>query len=283
MLMSRFLFIAVLLAVVAVPNVARSQLIQPLPRTFDVAERPVATFWGQGRVQSGQDPFSDPLQSLSGKVAATVNLYPRLLVYLAGNKGVGLETVKHDSFSMSSVAFPEAGNSAFLFKAEYALPMNRDPNERREIPIFLDWAVQQRTVQMKDESGNNITPSFTTNTFYLGTGYIYTLADSENPFRATFAAALEQLTVTDGSVQDYRTIGEDPSLPDVLRGFSVKAALQYNDFGFEFGYSKLRGKDGAEVPHLTGGLFHIAFTATGRLFDIRRPVDSASQGAASNP
>jgi hypothetical protein len=199
-----------------------------------------------------------------------VNLHPNLQLYFAGNKGAGLEKIQADSFSMSSVAFPEEGNSAFIGKVQYLLIRAPDGKASRdELPVFFDWAVQRRTVAMKDSLGHESSPHFDTNTFYVGAAYLRTRADQTSPFRMTLAGSFEQLTIFDATVAAYRQIGGDDNLPDLMRGFATKVSLQYNDFGFEFGYTKLRGRGGKSVPGLTGGLFHIAFTAAGRLLDVR--------------
>jgi hypothetical protein len=247
---------------------ATAQTIEPLPRKFNWDEIPIATFWGQGKTQSNEKDEINPLASASAKFIVTVMPFPNTVAYAAGNKGAGLERVSQDSLELSSIGFPEAGNSAFLGKLQYAIPLNGSSAERRHsLPIFVDYAWQRRTVAPVEPGADLV---FDTSTFYYGVGYAFTKASEDDPFRLQLLFAFTTLQVSDASLSDYRQVFRNPNLQDKLNGFGVKTAIQYNDFGVEFGYLDLKDTDGNDVPGLSGGLFNLAFTASGRLLDIAK-------------
>lgn len=251
------------------PMVTLAQIITPLPRNLTPTKDVLVTFWGQAQTQSaGED--ANPLNSASAKFIATVHPASRLLVFVAGNKGAGLEQIAADSFELASIAFPEASNSGFLGKIQVNLIDREDGTRiRHQWPVFLDYAWQQRTVDMREDTGTEPAPrSFDVSSFYVGTGYALVKSTANEPFRLLLLASYTSLQVSDKTVPDYRFIGGDETLADKLFGPAIKLALNYNDWGFEFGYVDLKAPHGVEVEGLSGGLFTIGFTAAGRLFDI---------------
>lgn len=269
--MRRSVFTLCVVALLMPGAVTEAQIMAPLARNLVPDKEVLVTFWGQAQTESAGEDLN-PLNSASAKFISTIHPHSRVLIFIAANRGAGLEEVEADSFELKSIAFPEASNSAFLAKLQAnAIDRSDGKNIRHQLPVFADYALQRRNVKMTDGSAaGTVTKSFDVSTWYVGAGYSLVKQTVNEPFRLMLLASYVSMQITDGTVEDYRAIAGDPSIADDMRGPGVKIALNYNDFGFEFGYLDLKTRDGAEVDGLSGGLFTLAFSATGRLLDIYR-------------
>lgn len=262
--------VATFLSLVTVQTAA-AQLVAPMPRD---SNHPRLTVWGQGKTQSAESE-ANPFDAASGKLIVTFPMFHETLRwYLSGNKGAGTEAESADDLSLRSLAFPEVGNGAFLGKVHWTALTREHELHSKDYTLtvgpFIDYAWQSRTVTIEDpmDTTSTLDERFDVSHFNFGVGVAGTSHEGDGPLRFSLQLAYTSLQVTDSTVDSYRLIVGDPGQEDVFDGISAKVALQYNDFGFELGYVDLKADDGNEVEGLTGGLLSLAFTATGKVFDV---------------
>lgn len=254
------------LALAAMVTPAASQVLSPIPRVKSLSELPVGTFWGQGRTESSDKSEPNPLAEPSGKFISTIYLADRLSVYMAANKGVGSGGAK-DSLSMSALAFPETSNNGLIAKAQWDVPWNRHLKRGKlSVPIFVQYSFQQYDLTVPDDADS--IRSFNTSAFHIGTGLVFSHYDREDPLRLSLLASVTTLHVTDATVLDYREFYGEPRLASKLLGVAIKLGLQFNDFGFEFGFANYGRPEGKVGGDLVGGVFQLAFTANAKILDV---------------